>query len=367
MLTKRCTAFLVSAALLLTATAQAGDLTDSLRVGDPELKSAGPLAFGPEGILFIADTQGAAIFAVDTGDRTPSSSTGSLAVKEIDSKIASLLGTMPKQILINDLAVNPASGNAYLSVSRGRGPNATPLILRIDRSGALQEFSLQNVNFAKADLPNAPNPGEQQRGRSLRQQLITDLAYVEGRLFVAGLSNEEFASKLRSIPFPFREADAGTSVEIFHGAHGRFETASPIRTFVPYDINGEPYLLAAYTCTPLVKFPISQLQPGTQLKGTTVAELGNRNRPLDMVVYEKEGKDFFLLANSSRGIMKISTENLNRTDGIVEKIDGTAGNSYETIGDLKGVEQLDKLDDGHALLLVRTESGALDLETIALP
>ena len=31
--------------------------------------SAGPLAFGPEGVLFIGDPQGAAIFAIDTGDR----------------------------------------------------------------------------------------------------------------------------------------------------------------------------------------------------------------------------------------------------------------------------------------------------------
>ncbi len=369
MLTKRCTAFLVSAALLLTATAQAGDLTDSLQPGSPELKSAGPLAFGPEGILFIADTQGAAIFAVDTGDRTPSSSAGSLAVKGIDSKIASLLGTTPKQILINDLAVNPASGNVYLSVSRGRGPNATPLILRIDRSGALQEFSLQNVNFAKADLPNAPNPGEKRRGRSLRQQSITDLAYVDGRLFVAGLSNEEFASKLRSIPFPFQETDAGTSVEIFHGAHGRFETASPIRTFVPYDINGEPHLLAGFTCTPLVKFPIRSLKPGKKIRGTTVAELGNRNRPLDMIVYKQNGKEFLLLTNSNRGVMKISTEDIERQTGISERITGggTAGQKYETIEKLKGVVQLDRLTDERGVIITQTESGSLNLTTITLP
>ncbi len=35
----------------------------------PEMKSAGPLAFGPEGVLFVGDTAGAAIFAIETGDR----------------------------------------------------------------------------------------------------------------------------------------------------------------------------------------------------------------------------------------------------------------------------------------------------------
>ena len=34
-------------------------------------------------------------------------------------------------------------------------------------------------------------------------------------------------------PFPFKTADNGTSVEIYHGAHGQFETRSPVRTFVP--------------------------------------------------------------------------------------------------------------------------------------
>ena len=45
-------------------------------------------------------------------------------------------------------------------------------------------------------------------------------------------------------------------------------------------------------------------------KGKTIAELGNRNKPLDMISYKKEGKDYLLMANSSRGVMKISTENI---------------------------------------------------------
>jgi hypothetical protein len=36
--------------------------------------------------------------------------------------------------------------------------------------------------------------------------------------------------------------------------------------------------------------------------GTTIAELGNRNRPTDMIVYRKGGKDYLLIANTSRGV-----------------------------------------------------------------
>ena len=44
-----------------------------LKSGTVDLKSAGPLAFGPNGILLIGDPLGAAIYAVDTGDHTMTS------------------------------------------------------------------------------------------------------------------------------------------------------------------------------------------------------------------------------------------------------------------------------------------------------
>ena len=142
-----------------------------------------------------------------------------------------------------------------------------------------------------------------------RAESITDISFADGRVFVAGLSNEEFSSRLIAIPFPFStDGFDAAAIEIYHGAHGRFETKSPIRTFVTYRINNEPYMLAAYQCTPLVKLPVADLKAGAHVKGTTIAELGNRNRPLDMIVYQKDGKDYLLMTNSSRGVMKIPTE-----------------------------------------------------------
>src|SRR5438552_13328726 len=107
---------LVTAAVLglaLTAgTLLAADESKGLKKGTPDLKSAGPLAFGPDGILFVGDSKGAAIFALDTGDRPSSPATGALKVAKVDEQIASMLGTTAKQVLINSLAVNPASGAA---------------------------------------------------------------------------------------------------------------------------------------------------------------------------------------------------------------------------------------------------------------
>ena len=98
-----------------------------------------------------------------------------------------------------------------------------------------------------------------------------------------------------------------------------------------------------------------------------MAELGNMNRPLDMIVYQKGGKDYILLNNSARGVMKITTENIDKIDAITKPVKGTAGLTYETIKDLKGVEQLDRLNKDQAVLLVKTGSGALNLQTVPLP
>jgi hypothetical protein len=357
----RKTSWAAVALFLAVGALTAAEPGNGLKKGTLDLKSAGQLAFGPDGILFVGDAQGAAIFALDTGDRPSKPGSGPIRVAKIDDLIAATLGTTAPQILLNDLAVNPASGTAYLSVSRGKGPDAAPVIVRVDRSGKPDVLALENIPFSKATLPNA--------SQKQRQEAITGLAYVKGRVFVAGLSNEQFASTLRSIPFPFTDADKGTSVEIYHGAHGKFETQSPVRTFTPFDIAGQAHLLAAYTCTPLVKFPVDDLKPGAHIKGTTVAELGNRNRPLDMIVYQKNGKDYILMANSARGVMKISTEGIEKIEPITTPIKGggTAGLKYETIDALKGVQQLAKLDKDNALILIRKQDGALDLDTVPLP
>src|SRR5262245_24609973 len=100
-----------------TAAGAAG-LTDSLKAGKAELRSAGALAFGPDGVLFVGDGLGGSVFAFDTADTQAMA--GAAEVEGINAKIAALLGTTADQILINDVTVNPLSKRAYLTVSRGR-------------------------------------------------------------------------------------------------------------------------------------------------------------------------------------------------------------------------------------------------------
>jgi hypothetical protein len=329
------------------------------------IKSAGALAFGNEGVLFIGDSVGGAVVAVDTHDTKNSSKASGVDIKGINEKAAALLGTTADQILINDVKVNPISKNVYLSVSRGKGPDAVPVILRVEASGKLSEFQLDHVQFSSAPLSDAPASKPGGRGGDPRNDAITEIAFVNGNVLVAGLSNQEFASDLRSIPFPFKGEAAGAGIRMYHGSHGRYETQSPVRTFVPYTIGNQDYILAAYTCTPLVKIAVSDLKPGAKVEGTTIAELGAGNRPLDLIAYRKDHHDYLLLANSARGVMKLDAANLEQYQPIVNHTEVT-GVPYTTIPELKGVKHLTKLDDTNALLLV-DNGGSMDLRAMPLP
>ena len=137
---------------------------------------------------------------------------------------------------------------------------------------------------------------------------------------------------------------------------------------MPYKVKGETNLIAGYLCTPLVKFPVSSLKSGSKVLGTTIAELGNRNRPLDMIVYQKNGQEFLLMSNNSRGVMKIPTANFADASAITRPVTTEKGGiGYESITSMKGVEQLDLLDANNTIVLARTDAGVLNLDVVALP
>jgi hypothetical protein len=351
----------------LTTAAAGSNWTSGMTEGKPAFKSIGPLAFGPEGILFAGDTKGASIFAVATGDTRATPGAKTLKVEAINEKIAAVLGSTANDILINDISVNPLSHTIYIAVSRGRGPDAVPVLVRVKSDGKPEVVSLEKVKFSQAQLPDAPNDDPNHRGGSQRLQSITDIAFFQDHVLIAGLSNEEFGSTFREITFPFKTVDNGTTVEIYHGSHGQFETKSPIRTFVPFNVGNEPQLLAAYTCTPLVQFPIKDIRPGAKVKGKTIAELGNHNRPIDMIVYQKEGKDYLLLANQARGVMKMATDQIKNAESITSPVSETKGLPFETIKDWNGVLHLDEFDADRALVLRTGPGGATTLEALPLP
>ena len=319
--------------------------------------------------MLVSDRKAATIHAIELDALEGTGLGPDSHFEGIDRKLATLLGTTPDQVQIIDLAVHPESRLVFLAVARGTGPDAMPVLAMLHGDGKMALFELEGRKTSSVALRNPPKAGSGRRARNRHLESITDLAYVDGKVVVAGLSNEEFASKLRVLNFPFDKTDAGASIEIYHGAHGKLETRSPVRTFTPYLIDGDPTLLAAYTCTPLVSIRLEELVPGKKVVGKTIAELGNRNRPLDMIVYQKGGSDYLLIANDSRGVMKVPVAGIENARAISDKVASgeTAGMKYETIAALRGVVQLDKLDAEHAVILVQTEAGRYDLRVIKLP
>jgi len=339
------------------------DLKSDFRVGDPEIRSINALAFGPEGIIFIGDSKRAEIFALDTHDQTPSKEVVDIAMENIDQHIAALLGTTSDAVVIQDMAVNPISQTVYIAVHVNDG---MPILLRLN-GDQFEHVSLEMVSHAKTGLNKAvKEDAVDRRGRTLRKWAISDLAYYNGNVMVSGLSNEEFSSTFRSIPFPFNKNQVHSSLEIYHAAHGQYETHSPIKTFMPYELHGKTHLIASYTCTPLVIFPMDEMKPGEQTKGKTVAELGNRNTPIDIVSYKKDGKPYILLANTSRALMKIDPSMIeNYKDYLVAPVEensATAGVEFIALPYVN-IQQMDKLNDDKVLLLQRMSNGALNLHT----
>ena len=142
------TAALASVALL--AASAAADSTSSLKKGSVQLKSAGALAFGPNNILFVGDSAAATIYALGTGDMATGDRNAALNVANVGGKIAEMLGTMPTDVAINDMKVNPATGNVYLSVMRGKGATAGAAIMAMDLSGKLSELDTKDIPDARA-------------------------------------------------------------------------------------------------------------------------------------------------------------------------------------------------------------------------
>ena len=93
-------------------------------------------------------------------------------------------------------------------------------------------------------LNNSPaEDAKDQRGRPMRMSTISDLGYDEGKLLVSGLSNHEFSSSFKSIPYPFTSKQDESTLEIYHGAHGKYETSAPIKTFTTATINNKKFLV----------------------------------------------------------------------------------------------------------------------------
>src|SRR5207302_9320788 len=82
----------IALGLTLTAARQPASPAVELTAGKVPLISAGALAFGPSGILFVGDSVGGMLVAIDTEDTKAPASAVKINVDGVDAKIAALVG-----------------------------------------------------------------------------------------------------------------------------------------------------------------------------------------------------------------------------------------------------------------------------------
>lgn len=344
--------------------------------GKPVLKTIEVISFGPQGLLLIGDGGGKQIVGIATGDTKPQAPVAG-KVADIQGKLAARLGAKPDGITILDLAVNPLSGKTYLAVRKE--DDKSYVILTVTGEGMIDEFGLDSVDYVRIPL-QAANAAEINK--------ITDVAWADDRLIAAASASEEFASKIFTIMAPLKHEAPGalSSAETYHVAHHKWETKAPMSVIVPYKEDDKMYVVGAFACTPVVKYPIDDIAPGAKVKGTSVIELGSGNRPLDMLTYEKDGKEY-VLANTLRfhharkpfgpspyWTVKFERDLLGENQNVNEKAllrlkDNSipATDRIVMVESMHGVTQMDRLGPDKLVVLRTAGEKGFDLEVAPLP
>jgi hypothetical protein len=294
-------------------------------------QSAGALTFSPDGILFLGDNKLGAVFAFETERGQAPASLDPFLFESIDEKIAEALGVTAKSLVMNGMAVHPVTREPYLAVAVRNGDRLDPAVVSVSLAGEIHPFDLSS-NVTVHHLSDAPDedktfqsragtfplppaPYFEEKARTpLRSMTIVDLKFHAGELFVAGVSNQEFSSTLRRIPYPFTGDASETQLEIYHLAHGIYETRAPIRTMQFATINDEDTLIAAYACSPLVTIPVSELTHGAKVRGKTIGDMGN-GQPISMVAYSDAEGDKLFITNLSRGPMMVPLSGIRTAEG----------------------------------------------------
>ena len=358
------------------------------------MKYAGALTFNSDGVLFVGDNVGSAIFAYPMGHGTaPTTAAPPLEVDNINARVGEVLGVAANQITINGMAVHPVTQDVYLSVTRGFGEGTLPAIVRVSPDGKLTAIDLKSVPGTSYKITDAPDENQHFRSRAkdwpvpsavkydakaqipMRTLTIVDMKFHNGEVFVSGICNEEFASTLRRIPYPFTGKASETKVRMYHVAHARYETRAPIRAMQFANIDGKDTLIAAYTCSPLVLIPVADLKDGAKVTGKTIGDMGN-GQPISMVPLKLYGQDTLFVTNAGHGPRMIPIAGLNKakvytaenspkdfqSDISPEYPLGPVGKSVMFIG---ASLHADALNDKYIVSLTRdTASGSLNLEAL---
>ena len=351
-------------------TALACCLGASLNATAADVKSISRLAAGPSNILFVADWKAARVHAISLPAAQQQPAGTAFNILDLESLLSAQVGGA--KVTVEDMVVRPGTAQVYVAVSYGAAK--TPALIMVTSDKKARRIDLKAAAATSVALRDAPTSDYSfWKETPERSFTVTNMKWREGELFVAGLSNQDFASTLRRVKYPFDAKQSITSVEIYHAGHNLIETRAPIRAMSFASWGGKSYLVAAYTCTPLVTIPLDDLRDGAHIRGKTVAELGYGNTPADMISYSRteQGKteDFLLLANFDRVSNVIPVSQLEATGsrpGMDKQVPfGQIAGVEVMQAPLAGTLRLDNLDEkSFVVVRRRLEKDALQLVSI---
>ena len=356
---------------------------------------AGALTFAPDGTLFVGDNISSAVFAYKTVQAQPEQvdpKAPPLEIDSVDNRIAPIVRSKIGQIEINGMAVHPISREIYLSVSRKGNGGVEPAIVKISLTGKISEFRLNAPDRSEFKIKDAPTPNQHFADRagqwpvpspekyhekaktSMRSMTIVDMKFHAGELYIAGISNEEFSSTLRRVPYPFTVASSETKVKIYHDAHAQWETRAPIRAMTFAQIDGKDTLIAAYTCSPIALIPVDDLKNGAQIEGHVIGDMGN-GQPLSIFNFNYNSESSLFVTNAAHDPRIIPIASLQHARVITEadsnhhlKMDTTelpAGVVGKAVMFVGSSLHADLLNDTFIISLTRNaNSGNLNLESL---
>ena len=330
------------------------------------LKSAAKLAFDDAGTLYIADWKAARVYAV----KVPAAAAAPARpfnLRDIGKPIAAALKLKETTLHFHDLAVQPGTGMAYVSVTAG----GQAAVVAIDAAGQVRRLATGALKSFIA-IVDPPASGEAfWRDLPAPALTVTDLKVHDAKLYLAGLSNRNFASTLRVFDLPFNGKGRAATVEMYHPVHNQVETRAPIRAMSFATIDGVPSMVAAYTCTPLVLIPLHAIEDGAHIVAKTIGEMGWGSAPVGMVSYKLGDMEMVLLANSSRAADLMSVSDIAaqaRLPGLRDPVsvpDKPYAGIRGTMAPMSALMRVDNLDDKLLLAMRRDDtSGAMQLVTI---
>ena len=358
-----------------------------LTKGTPNIESFNEMTFGPDGILFIGDSKGGKIFAIDTQDTIESEIKTAFLIKDLESKIADKLGLSKQDIMFHEMVLNPISKNVYISISLERDlwkkPWRNPdllayssILLKIDiNTKEISKVNLNNIFFSQYKVNDAPPKGLIHRSRNQRIQTFTDMKFSDNELFLAGTA--DLLNVFRSIDFPFSQTAITTKIEHFDYGHFRFNTGPPAEVFETYIENGRKKLLTVFHGS-LRSFDLDEFGKSdtAKIRGKNVGELWTRG--LDMIQYNYNNIDYVLISLANYGIAKLKLDDIKTFNGdyVAEKMKLTrrervsvaeremftntlVGVNYRVYP--KPVQQMENYSNDHLMTLQRLDNGKMML------